>query len=113
MTEVDTGWEAIQRLLADHPGTAPDDWSRKVVHTLRAVLAERDRYADCLRTVCHHLELPQSASGPCDDSSRYDRALDQLLHELKMETGMHQMYKDGFFRVSARNEILNKMMGGD
>jgi hypothetical protein len=37
-----------------------------------------DAFEDCLRTVCHHLELPQSASGPCDDQAAYDRALESL-----------------------------------
>jgi hypothetical protein len=27
-----------------------------------------EAYDDCLRTVCHHLQLPQSDSGPCDRS---------------------------------------------
>lgn len=32
-------------------------------------------YDEILRTVCHHLEIPHSESGPCDDVRVYDRAL--------------------------------------
>ena len=32
-------------------------------------------YEEILRVVCHHLELPQSESGPADDLTLYDRAL--------------------------------------
>jgi hypothetical protein len=35
-------------------------------------------YEDILRTICHHLELPQSESGPADDVRLYDRALGDL-----------------------------------
>jgi hypothetical protein len=37
-----------------------------------------ETFEDCLRTVCHHLELPQSESGPCDDVTLYDRSLEDL-----------------------------------
>ena len=40
-------------------------------------------YEEILRTVCHHLELPQSESGPADDVALYDRALESLIAELK------------------------------
>jgi hypothetical protein len=39
-------------------------------------------YEEILRTVCGHLGLPQSESGPADDVSLYDRALENLLAEL-------------------------------
>jgi hypothetical protein len=43
----------------------------------RKAEAERETYEEILRVVCHHLELPQSESGPADDLSLYDRALEQ------------------------------------
>jgi hypothetical protein len=33
-------------------------------------------YEEILRTVCHHLELPQSEGGPADDLRLYDQALE-------------------------------------
>ncbi len=59
------------------------------VATLRG---ERDTTHDCLRIVCHHLELPQSESGPCDDASAYDHALeaaDRLYRETQAERDTH------------------------
>jgi hypothetical protein len=43
----------------------------------RKAEAERATYEEILRVVCGHLELPQSESGPADDLSLYDRALEQ------------------------------------
>jgi hypothetical protein len=43
----------------------------------RKAEAQRETYEEILRVVCGHLELPQSESGPADDLSLYDRALEQ------------------------------------
>lgn len=37
-------------------------------------------FEEILRLVCHHLELPQSESGPADDIRLYDGALEALDH---------------------------------
>jgi len=43
----------------------------------RKAEVQRETYEEILRVVCGHLELPQSESGPADDISLYDRALEQ------------------------------------
>lgn len=63
--------------------------------------ARLERYDDCLRTVCHHLELPQSDSGPCDDPSRYDRALEGLLADLAKTEAERKLAADRRFRAEA------------
>ena len=60
-----------------------------------------ERYEDCLRTVCHHLELPQSESGPCDDPSRYDRALEALLVDLATTEAERKLASERRFRAEA------------
>lgn len=42
---------------------------------ISALRSENERLTDCLRTVCHELELPQSESGPCDDPKQYEDAI--------------------------------------
>lgn len=58
-------------------------------------------FEDCLRTVCHHLELPQSDSGPCDDSSRYDRALEALLADNAVTEAERKAATDRMYRAEA------------
>lgn len=87
-------WATILRLREEHAGTP----------NLRAI------YADCLRVVCTHLELPQSESGPCDDSFRYDRALDALRRELEHQSAMHEHYQKAYFQTRARLEMLEKLL---
>lgn len=41
-----------------------------------ALVERLNLYEEILRVVCHHLELPQSESGPADDLTLYDRALE-------------------------------------
>lgn len=40
------------------------------------LMAKLETYEEILRLVCHHLELPQSESGPADDIRVYDSALE-------------------------------------
>lgn len=63
------------------------------------LLARLERYEDCLRTVCHHLLLPQSASGPCDDPSRYGRDLEGLIAQLEEVEAELKLTKERRFRA--------------
>lgn len=53
-----------------------------------------ENYEDILRTVCHHLELPQTESGPADDPLLYERALVSLLAELKSTEAERVLHKE-------------------
>lgn len=65
------------------------------------LLAQVERYEDCLRTVCHHLRLPQSESGPCDDSRQYDRALEGLIGLLDEAEAERTLAQERRFRAEA------------
>ena len=77
-------------LEADAPLIAPkcfDDIARdyltdKLATATRKIAeleAREETLTEILRTVCGHLGLPQSESGPADDVTLYDRALENLL----------------------------------
>lgn len=93
-------WEGLNGGLywsPEDPGSDEQPYVRADLLTAEraareAAEAERDTFADCLRVVCHHLQLPQSESGPADDSSLYDKALqatDLLLRETEAERVRH------------------------
>lgn len=63
--------------------------------------AQLERYDECLRTACYHLRLPQSESGPCDDSSQYDRALEGLIGLLDEAEAKEKLASERRFRAEA------------
>lgn len=68
------------------------------------------RYDDILRVVCHHLELPQSESGPADDVTLYDRALeaaDVMYRETEAERVEHQNAR---YKAEAERDGLAKAL---
>ncbi len=82
--EIVTDWE---RYKHPHEGDAGDEAvtecpdcngeGRIDAQPDSTALVERlNLYEEILRVVCHHLELPQSESGPADDLTLYDRALE-------------------------------------
>lgn len=70
-----------------------------------------EKFEQCLRIVCHHLELPQSENSLCDDSSKYDRALDALKRANDTNAAMYNQFREMYFRTSSRLEMLQKMLG--
>jgi hypothetical protein len=69
-----------------------------------------DHYEEILRTVCGHLELPQSESGPADDLTLYDRALeseDVMYRKTEAERVEHMNAR---YRAEAKCEAMAKAL---
>lgn len=69
---------------------------------LTASQAREARADDILRTVCGHLGLPQSESGPADDVTLYDRALENLDTELKATEREKVTHRTARYQAEAR-----------
>lgn len=70
-----------------------------------------ERFEQCLRVVCYHLELPQSEDSPCDDSNRYDTRLAKLFDEVKETRQKYEMFQERYQRYYSKYLMLNKLMG--
>ena len=88
------------------PGFVPSAADRHYERKVAALHAKLETYEEILRVVCHHLELPQSESGPADDLRLYDRALeaaDEYAREADADLAVN---RDARFKAEAEVERL-------
>lgn len=81
---------------------------QELEHLLHGEQRENGRYEDILRSICHLLELPQSESGPCDDSNAYTRAIESLQVDYTTTEAERVEHMKARYKAEAENERLRK-----